>query len=129
MSRSKNRGEANARWNGGSYIASDGYRYVRVTCDHGRTRYRLEHRVVMESALGRRLRRSEHVHHRNGEKADNRPENLELLSVSAHRLLHDAQISAAVRAARAQQATCKHGHPWSPENTRHCPHGRRALRA
>lgn len=41
-----------------------------------------EHRVVMVAMLGRPLRDDETVHHRNGQRADNRPENLELWSHS-----------------------------------------------
>lgn len=53
---------------------SDGY--VRLTLPGGRRV--LEHVYVKEQELGRHLIDGENVHHRNGIRSDNRPENLEL---------------------------------------------------
>lgn len=50
--------------------------YIRVTRkDRTQT---FQHRQVMEEFLGRRLTRTEYVHHKNGIRADNRLDNLEL---------------------------------------------------
>ena len=42
------------------------------------------HRLVMSTLLGRPLRRDEHVHHVDGDKQNNRPDNLQLLSAGEH---------------------------------------------
>lgn len=80
--------------------------YVRVWVDGRRI---FEHRHVMEQMLGRQLVNGENVHHINGVRDDNRPENLELwvssqpsgqrppdLVAWAHEILrrYDAQPSA-----------------------------------
>jgi hypothetical protein len=72
-------------WKGGRRIDAQGYVVVRV----GVGRERREHRVVAETMLGRALCRGEVVHHKNGIRSDNRPENLEVLdSQSAHMKHH-----------------------------------------
>lgn len=72
--------ENNPWWNGGRVIDKDGYVLVKANdhpnCDrHGYVR---EHRLVMERTLGRLLTADEVVHHKDGDKQNNDPDNLEV---------------------------------------------------
>lgn len=94
------------------------YRYKTVKID-GKTK--LLHRHLMEQHIGRPLDQSEHVHHINGDRYDNRIENLQLVDGSKHlaehgeeRLIHPRQKSCEVcgseftpkPAKRKRQRTC-----------------------
>ena len=50
--------------------------------------YVAEHRAVVEKILGRYLKKKEVIHHINGNKHDNRLENLEVMTASEHNTLH-----------------------------------------
>ena len=77
-------GERHGMWKGGRTISSAGYVFVSMPVDHplavmrNSTGYVAEHRLVMAQSLGRPLRKGESVHHINGDKQDNRLENLQL---------------------------------------------------
>jgi len=84
-------GECNPSFVSGKIIDLDGYVLVlssspdrlRKDRNYGRI---LEHRKVIEDHLGRKLKRSEVVHHKNGCKIDNRFENLEVCQSNGEHL-------------------------------------------
>jgi hypothetical protein len=88
------RGSKNGRWNKARLISSHGYVLIRVGKAHPMSfgnGYAYEHNLVMVTFLGRPLAAGETVHHKNGNKEDNRIENLEILSRTEHAKHHDEE--------------------------------------
>ena len=78
-------GEAGPKKGVGS-ITRNGYRTFHNPDHPNSSKHNIifEHRMVMSEMLGRPLRKNESVHHKNGIRDDNRPENLELWTNSSH---------------------------------------------
>lgn len=80
-------GQNNPLYKGGYIHQTLGY----VLVGNGRKKF-YEHRLIAEEKLGRKLHTSEIVHHINGNKTDNRPENLVVMTQSEHVILHKPRL-------------------------------------
>lgn len=85
------RGANNSYWKGGTIADDAGYVLIKQD-GHPRAKkhggYVREHILVMERIIGRHLDPDEVVHHINGIKNDNRPENLMLMTRAEHTSYH-----------------------------------------
>lgn len=73
---------------------------------------RHEHRLVMESTLGRPLVAGELVHHLDENKRNNAPENLAVVDAAEHARIHFTGKP------RPSISHCKRGHEFTEANTR-----------
>ncbi|MCP1545360.1 HNH endonuclease signature motif containing protein [Methylorubrum extorquens] len=83
-------GSNNPAWTGGRRQRADGYWLVWTPEGE-----RLEHRVAVEKDLGRRLADDEIVHHRDGDKSNNDPSNLQVMCQREHARHHAPEMHAA----------------------------------
>lgn len=83
-------GEKSSSWKGGRKLSKKGYVLILKKGYPGTDKngYIFEHRYIMEQFLGRHLSKGEIVHHINGNKTDNRIENLKLMTNIEHTIFH-----------------------------------------
>lgn len=77
------KGNKHPNWKGGKFIDTNGYVWVRLPNESYKTMqkpYIYEHRIIMEQHLGREIKKGEIIHHLNGNRSDNKLENLRLVS-------------------------------------------------
>ena len=115
--------ERSSQWKGGRYQNGDGYWFVMIELlppemqalarQMTKGLYIQEHRIVAAATIGRPVTKGEVVHHINGEKTDNRPENLIVTTRANHSQEHReiekrfAMLMAEVETLRAENASLR----------------------
>lgn len=89
------KGKDHYRWNNDKIISSTGYIKVIVGKDDELSDpngYAYEHHIIWRCAGNKHPKKGQIIHHKNGNKQDNRIENLELLSQKEHAAKHGAKV-------------------------------------
>jgi len=79
------------QWKGGETRNSNGRIMILMGYNNnGRSIYRLKSRVVMEKIIDRPLKKNEYVHHIDGNKSNDKPNNLQICTPYEHNHIHRA---------------------------------------
>lgn len=81
-------GSKNANWRNGLTISAQGYLMFTASTANGEHASKALHVVIAEWKYNRKVKPGEHVHHIDGNKKNNDPDNIVILSARQHALIH-----------------------------------------
>jgi len=108
-------GSENPNWKGGLTKSTRGYWYVNMP-EHpraGANGYVKRADLVLESKIGRPLLPGEIAHHKNENKEDDSPDNLELQTLASHTRLHHPKQPPKIKI--KSDNPCTRRYTWPPD--------------